>query len=587
MISLRHLARLLAAATACLPAMAVEPGARVDDFRLLDHRGDSHRLYYHADAPAIVLMVQGNGCPVVRQALPALRKVRDQFEPRGVVFRLLNANPQDSREEIATEAREFGIDMPILVDGGQLVAESLGVTRTAEVLVIDPRTRTLAYRGPVDDRLAYGAQKPAASAHYLADALEAVLAGRRPAVARVEPVGCLVDLPRHEPAPSYAADVAPLLAAKCAGCHRPAGIGPWAMTGYDKVRGFAPMIREVLRTRRMPPWHADPHYGSFEGDRSLTEAERRTLVRWVEVGAPRGEGTDPLLAVTAASDEWTLGPPDLVVEVPAFDVPATGVVDYRYPRAANPLDHDVWVRAIEIHPGDRAVVHHVLAGVDDPGAGNRDFVEQLAALGGYSPGRNPLPYPGDAGVLLRKGAGLRFQMHYTPNGRAVRDATRIGLYFHATPPRHAMRLKFVRAYDLRVPPRTPDHAVTVSHVFDRDVVLYSVMPHAHLRGKAARFTAVHPDGREEVLVSVPEYDFSWQSVYQFREPKILRAGTRVDFLMRWDNSARNPANPDPDRSVPWGDQTWDEMNAGWIRYREMLPGELAGVAHRGRTSTGH
>jgi hypothetical protein len=340
------------------------------------------------------------------------------------------------------------------------------------------------------------------------------------------------------------------------------------------------MIREVLRTRRMPPWHADPHYGSFEGDRSLTEAERRTLVRWVEAGAPRGEGTDPLLAVTAASDEWTLGPPDLVVEVPAFDVPATGVVDYRYPRAANPLDHDVWIRAIEIHPGDRAVVHHVLAGVDDPGAGNRDFIEQLAALGGYSPGRNPLPYPGDAGVLLRKGAGLRFQMHYTPNGRAVRDVTRIGLYFHAAPPRHAMRLKFVRAYDLQVPPRTPDHAVTVSHVFDRDVVLYSVMPHAHLRGKAARFTAVHPDGREEVLVSVPEYDFSWQSVYQFREPKILRAGTRVDFLMRWDNSARNPANPDPDRSVPWGDQTWDEMNAGWIRYREVAPGELAGVGSR-------
>jgi mono/diheme cytochrome c family protein/peroxiredoxin len=566
----------LAALLLAMPAAALEPGQRVDDFRLLDHRGDSRALYYHADAPAVVIMVQGNGCPVVRQALPALAELRGRFGPRGVEFLLLNA--QDDREAVAREAAEFGIDLPVLLDPVQLVASSMGVTRTAEVFVVDPRTRTLAYRGPVDNRLAYGAQKPAATRHYLADALEALLAGRQPAITQVEPVGCLVDMQKPAPA-SYAREVAPLLAEKCSGCHRPGGIGPWAMTGYERVRGFAPMIREVLRTGRMPPWHADPHFWSFEGDRSLTDAQRALLVRWVEAGAPRGDGPDPLLAVTPVTQDWALGKPDLVVEVPAFDVPATGVVDYRYPRAANPLDRDVWVRAIEIHPGDRSVVHHVLAGIDDPQTRGRDFVEQLAALGGYSPGRNPLPYPDGAGVLLRKGAGLRFQMHYTPTGKAVRDVTRIGLYFHDGPPAHELRLKFLRTHDLRIPPHAADHAVTVSHVFERDIVLYSLMPHAHLRGKAARFTATFPDGREEVLLSVPNYDFAWQSVYQLREPRVLPAGTRVDFLMRWDNSARNPANPDPARSVPWGDQTWDEMNAGWIRYRELAPGESARAAN--------
>jgi peroxiredoxin len=569
-----HVAAFSILAALPLAVAALEPGQRVDDFRLLDHRGDSRTLYYYADAPAVVIMVQGNGCPVVRQALPELRALRERYAARGVEFLLLNANPQDNREAVAKEAAEFGIDLPVLLDPVQLVASSLGVTRTAEVFVVDPRTRTLAYRGPVDDRLGYGTQKAAATRHYAADAIEALLAGRRPEVAKVEPVGCLVDLAKPAPV-SYSKEVAPLLAEKCAGCHRPGGIGSWAMTGHDSVRGFAPMIREVLRTGRMPPWHADPHYGSFEGDRSLTDAQRALLVHWVEAGAPRGDGPDPLLAVTPVAQEWSLGKPDLVVEVPAFDVPATGVVDYLYPRAANPLDRDVWVRAIEIHPGDRSVVHHVLAGIDDPQSRGREFVEQLAALGGYSPGRNPLPYPDGAGVLLRKGASLRFQMHYTPTGKAVRDVTRIGLYFHERQPAHELRLKFMMTRGLQIPPHAADHAVTVSHVFERDIVLYSLMPHAHLRGKAARFTVTFPDGREEVLLSVPNYDFGWQSVYQLREPRVLPAGTRVDFLMRWDNSARNHANPDPARTVPWGDQTWDEMNAGWIRYRELAPGESA------------
>ncbi len=556
-------------------AHALEPGSRVDNFRLLDHRGISHELHYLSDQKAIVLMVHGNGCPVGRQALPALKTVRDRFESRDVTFLLIDSHLHDDRASVAAEAKEFGIDLPVLLDETQLIAESLGVTRTAEVFVIDPRTWKLLYRGPVDDRLAYGAQKPASSSRYLEDALEATLAGKPVPVSRVEPVGCLVDFPRRDTTAdssrlTYSEQVAPLLRDRCSSCHRPGGVAPWAMTGYKAVRGFAPMIREVLRTGRMPPWYADRHHGQFVGDLSLPPEDVRTIVHWIEAGAPRGDGPDPLEAVAAADSEWPMGPPDLVVEIPAFDVPATGVVDYTYPTVPNPVGRDQWVRAIHILPGNRGVVHHVLAGIDDPAMrGQRPFIEQLAAFGGYSPGRNFMPFPDGSGVRLQAGANLMFQMHYTPNGKAVRDVTRVGYYFHKEPPAHEMRLQFMMTRGLRIPPNTKAHTESVAHVFERDVILYSLMPHAHLRGRAAKFIARFPDGREETLLSVPKYDFNWQTVYVLEEPRRLPAGTTVTFDMTWDNSAQNPANPDPSRTVPWGDQTWDEMNAGWLRYREI------------------
>ncbi|MEO8038513.1 MAG: redoxin domain-containing protein [Betaproteobacteria bacterium] len=563
-------------------AFALSPGDTVDNFRLLDQDGASHELRYLSDAKAVVLMVHGNGCPIVRQALPALRELRERYRDQGVEFLLINSNLQDGRDALATEATEFGIDFPILVDNTQLIGESLGIERTAEVFVIDPKTWRLAYRGALDDRLDYEKQKPAAQHHYVADALDALLGTQPVALARTATAGCLVNLPERNrgaehAAISYAGTIAPLLRKNCVACHRTGGVAPWAMTSYTMVRGFAPMIREVIRTRRMPPWHADPHYGHFAGDRSLAASEMQALVHWIEAGAPRGVGPDPLSGQQTERSEWTLGPPDLVVEVPAFDVPATGVIDYRYPSLPNPVGRDVWVRGIEIIPGDRAVVHHVLAGLQDAEQ-QSERVAQIAAFGGYAPGKNAFFFPEDTGVLLRKDARLQFQMHYTPNGKAARDVTRVGYYFAPNPPRHALHLTFLMKGSLAIPPRVKAHTESVEHVYDRAVMVYTLMPHAHLRGKAARFTAIHPDGRQEILLNVPKYDFGWQTTYVLAQPRILPAGTRVVFDMTWDNSAQNPANPDPDKTVHWGDQTWDEMNAGWIRYRFVDDGDVAQTA---------
>jgi len=566
----------------CVPAIALgaAPGDRVDNFRLLDHTGASHELYYLSDAKAVVLMAFGNGCPIVRHALPGLRELRDRYRKQGVEFLLVDSNRHDDRVAITEEVNSFAIDFPILIDQAQLIGESLALSRTAEVLVIDPKGWKLAYRGPIDDRLSYGAQKPAAREHYLADALEAVLAGRTPATTRVDPVGCLLDLPgpadrARRSTISYGEQIAPLLKEKCVTCHRAGGAAPFAMNRYETVRGFAPMIREVIRTKRMPPWHADPHYGSFAGDRSLSDEQAKMLVHWVEAGAKRGDGPDPLASAEPVQSVWTLGTPDLVVEVPAFEVPATGVVDYQYARADNPLDRDVWIRAVEILPGDRSVVHHALAGLDDPANGSQRAIRgQIGELGGYAPGLNAVPYPEGTGILLRKEADFRFQMHYTPIGKAATDVTRIGLYFAKEPPQHRLQMAMFFDTSLSIPPHAKAYSQSVEHVFDRDVMIYSLMPHAHLRGKAAKFTAHYPDGRQEVLLSIPKYDFAWQTIYALRQPKPVPAGARIVLDMTWDNSAQNPANPDPEKEVTWGDQTWDEMNVGWVRYRDAQDGEV-------------
>ena len=451
-----------AASIACLIAITAHASTRtrVDNFMLLDHHGAAHELYYYADAPAVVLIVQGNGCPIVRNALTDYSTVSEAYAPKGVEFFMLNANLQDGRATIAAEAEEWGIPYPILVDETQLVAESLGLTRTAEVLVVDPKTWEIAYRGPVNDRLSYERQKQSASEHYLRDALDALLGGTAVSVASRDAMGCLINLPgagADHAGISYSDTIAPMLQENCVACHQAGGIAPWAMTDYNMVRGFAPMIREVIRTKRMPPWHADPHIGQWQGDRSLSIEERQALVHWIEAGAPRGSGPDPLAATATAAPEWPLGQPDLIVKVPPFDVPATGIVDYQFPVVANPLDRDVWVRAMSVNPGSAEVVHHVLVGTTDVGAEARYSGEALMRnyLGGYAPGTQPQVMPEGTGVFLPKDTAFMVQMHYTPYGKPATDQTEIGLYFHDEPPANFLRHSVVLSPAISIPPEHP------------------------------------------------------------------------------------------------------------------------------------
>ncbi len=547
----------------------------VDNFSLLDHKGRAHELYYFDDAPAIAIMIQGNGCPIVRNAWSDYSAVRDQFAGKGVEFYMLNANKQDKRSTIASEAEDFSYDMPILNDETQLIAEALGVTRTAEVLVISPSDWSIIYRGPVNDRLGYGQQRAEAKEHYLADALNAAIADE-PVETRIRrSKGCIVNLPQVEKKAehaniSYSETIAPMLAENCASCHEEGGIAPWAMTDYSMIEGFGPMIREVVRTKRMPPWSADPHVGEFTNARGLTIAEKQTLVHWIEAGAPRGDGPDPLATRVSDATDWPLGQPDLIIEAPAFDVPASGIVDYQFPTVLNPMDRDIWVRAVTVVPGDKTVVHHALVGsseqVTKPGEGDYQDVFDNYLIG-FVPGAESYIYPESTGVFVKAGGEFRFQMHYTPSGRAVTDKTKLGLYFHDAPPKFPLRQQVALNVALGIPPNAADHKEQAYFEFDNPATIYMLFPHSHYRGKSSVFDVIYPDGREETILSVPDYDFNWQHTYSLAEPLDVPKGARLIHRTLYDNSARNLANPNPDRTVPWGLQSHDEMLYGSFMFR--------------------
>lgn len=563
MNTLRVGVSMIAAFCVAGSAAALTPGQVVDNFRLLDHKGDSHELYYLSDMKAVVLMAQGNGCKASRAAVPELKALRDKYRDQGVEFLMINSNLSDTRDAIVKEAEEAGIDLPIMMDPTQIIGESLDLKRNGEVFVIDPQGWKVAYRGPVSSK----------KGAHLAEAIDAVLAQQPVRTAQLDAPGCAIDMPeqkrRQQHAKiSYEKTIAPILIDNCVTCHREGGIGPWQMSSYMMVKGFAPMIREVIRTERMPPWHADPHYGVFKNDRSLSQEEIKTLVHWIEAGAPRGNGPDPLAELKKHWPEWAMGEPDLVLEIPAFEVPATGVIPYQDVRIKNTIGRDVWLKAIDYVPGERAVVHHIL-GYSMPAATER--ARGLGALGvsigGYVPGAAPIRYPEDTGVLLKKDAEFRFQIHYTTNGKAVQDKTRVGLYFQDEAPKYPMRNTVLLDWRIKIPPHTKAYTASASQVIDRDILVYSLTPHSHFRGKASNFVATYPDGKQEILLSVPKYDFNWQTTYGFATPKLLPKGTKLTHSTTYDNSVQNKANPDPNIEVRWGEQSWEEMLYGNVSFR--------------------
>ncbi len=556
-------------------ATAPAAPATIDNFMLSDTDYMGHELYRMTDAKVIVMVTTGNGCPIARNLTPHLKALKAQYGGQGVQFLMLNSNLQDGRDAIAKEKEEFGIDIPILMDTHQLVGEQLGVTRTAEVFVIDPKTWKIVYRGPLDDRMDYGTQKAKADHPWAADAIEAALAGRQALAANRQSPGCLIDFPERAKLAatriSYVKDVAPILEAKCVACHVEGGIGPFAMTSYEMVKGFSPMIRETLRTDRMPPWNADPHVGKFADDKSLSSVEIKTVVHWIEQGAPRGDGVDPLAAKRRVAEVWPLGKPDLILDLPQYKIPASGVVDYQRPIIVNPLTEGKWVRASTYVVNQRQAVHHFLSGYlkEIPKDGQANESRWGASLGGYAVGAESTLWPKNVGSYLPPGGALGFQAHYTPFGKEVTDASKIGLYFYkdGEKPDLMMRNSVVVDNSISIPAGEARHKETAYIDVPKEMLLYSAFPHAHYRGYASDLWLQLPDGSRKRILAMPRYDFNWQREYTFAQPLKIPAGSKLIANYWYDNSRQNPANPDAKRVVPWGDQSWDEMFYTAIRYR--------------------
>jgi hypothetical protein len=556
MQSMHRIRRLTFAALGLgAPLLAFAAPETLDNFRLTDQQGASHELYYLTDMKAVVLLAQGSECKGSQAAAATLEDLRAKYEPQGIRFLHINSNLPGSADSVTrpTVATHTTKGIPILVDETQLIGESIGFKRNGEVLIADPQGWKVTYRGGVGS---------------VPTVLDSMLTGAAVKAAASEVAGCAIKMPERDQKQahaqiSYEKTIAPMLMDKCVECHRTGGIGPWQMTSYEMIKGFAPMIREVVRTQRMPPADIDEHYNVFVNNRGLSLDQARTLVHWIEAGSPRGSGADPLLGQQKDWPQWPLGKPDLVVELPEFKVPATGTIPYQTLTVANPLDRDVWVRGVDWLPGQRTVVHHIIASAG--GAERRGAI----SLNNYVPGVEPLDLPPEAGILLPAKSTFHFQVHYTSSGKELVDRTKMGLYFRPDKPQYMFRSLVFANSKLRIPPNTKVHEETAEQTVKADAIIYTLHPHAHYRGKASRFVAYYPDGKTETLLNVPAYDFNWQGTYELEKPKLVPAGTRIVYTQWYDNSSQNKANPDPNREVTWGEQTWDEMIFGVIRYRNV------------------
>jgi hypothetical protein len=553
--------------------------ARADNFQLTDQHRMHYELAYYKYAPAIVIMTQANGSKASQAGAVELAKFADAYKAKGVVTLMMNSKLTDSREAVAAEMKKIGVDLPVMMDENQLVGESLGVSRDSEVFVIDPKTMKVAYHGPLDDRFAKASPntKSAAKTKFAADAVDALLAGKEIAAPRIDvKAGEVIAFPERANQAahakiSYAKDVAPIIEAKCVACHQEGGVAPFQLTNYDTIKGFSPMIRETVRTSRMPPYFADPHIGNFQNDQGLTADQKKTLVHWIEAGSPRGEGADPLASKKFVASPWpaSLGTPDYVVDLPPFAVKASGIIEYQNQIVPNPFKEDKWLKAVAFKPGERAVVHHMVSNhIPDPALKGGSGIPG-GSLGSYTPGAEAQRMAAGSGAPIPAGGKMYFQMHYTASGKEVVDKSQVGFYFHDKTPDFIKRSVVIRDSALMIPAGEARHVTYGSLEFPADAEIYTLYPHAHLRGVSVELTAVYPDGKKETLLSLPKYDFNWQRDYDPIEPIKIKAGTKLMAKWVYDNSEHNKANPDPTINVTWGEQTHQEMMYFRVNYRFM------------------
>lgn len=581
-------------------------GQRLANFTLKDaSTAKPTSLYSYRGKRAVVLVFLGTDCPVANLYAPRLAELNKAFRDRGVQFLGINSNAHDTPQQVAAHAKEHTLDFPVLKDEGNVVADAALIERTPEVLVLDGLAM-IRYRGAIDDQYGQGTRKPTPDHNFLRDALEEIVTGGRVKPTSTPVAGCLLDRVDPKPSPlargnasrvrpappeiisalkdqddaeeakigqvNYSADVAAIVQNKCQSCHRPGEVAPFPLLTYDDARKHSAMIREVIDDRRMPPWHADPRFGHFKDNRSLSSKERATLLAWVDQGAPLGDASKIPPSKTYP-EGWTIGTPDVVFEIPEPQtVPAQGTVEYLHLRVPTKFKEDVWVQAAEARPGDRAVVHHILVLIDD-----HNLLKGLKRDGkdshfcGYAPGSWPSIFPEGTAKKIPAGSDLIFQIHYTPIGKVRTDRSKVGFIFAKTPVKHQVITHGIAQEKFEIPPGEPNHPVKQSYTLDRDAHLLSFMPHMHLRGKSFRYDVTLPGGKPETLLSVPAYDFGWQSYYVLTEPLLLPKGTRIDCEAHFDNSAQNPYNPDPSKPVHWGDQTWQEMMIGYVDLIDEAP----------------
>jgi len=554
-------------------------------------------------------------CPLCRKFGPSLARIEDASRARGVKFVFVNVSGTDSAADMRKQVADLGLDGLYLNDAGGEVARSLRARTTTEVFVIDA-ANTLVYRGAVHDQYGVNFTLPEPRRRFLEDALDAALAGRAPEIQATSSPGCAIEPAKASagtaaadalaPSVTYARDISRIMAANCVECHREGGVGPFRLDTHDAVSRRATMIRTVTEAGTMPPWFAAPLHGAdhaplpspWSNDRAMSQAEKDAIAAWIAAGKPEGDPKDLPLPRAFAEDGWKIGTPDAVFQLPKpIAVKADGFMPYQNVLVPTNLTEDRWVKAVQIAPTDPSVVHHVLVfALDEDAAKDPAMRRRLGAdeasgyWAAYVPGNDSMVLPEGMARKLPANSSLLFQIHYTPNGKATSDQMKIGLVFADAPPKHLVRTAAVANIRLRIPPGAANHRETGQLRVPADAKILAFMPHMHVRGKAYRYELELPGQPKRTVLDIPKYDFNWQLRYELREPLEVPRGAVLHGTAWYDNSADNPANPDPTKTVRWGQQTVDEMMLGYIEYYiegedPMNPMDLPGRgALRGRVS---
>lgn len=542
-------------------------GDTIPDLRFKDIRALPRSLTDFGKNRAYVFVFTTTSCPLVRRSIPKMIELDGKYASQQVQFVAVNVGPNDTIRDMAAQAIEFDAAFPFVKDENLSCAKALGVTRTPGVAVLDGEKK-LVYRGRIDDQLRLGGARPEPSRRDLEEAIRETLEGHPVSASETTVDGCAIESPLppsvKRPAPTYHQDIAPILRKRCVSCHIEGSAAPFPLLTYRDTAAHAEMIGEVVADQRMPPWFANPKHGTFQNDPTLTPDERETIAAWVRSGRAEGDPIAESEPTPKTAPRWRIGEPDLVVTMlEEHTVPATGFVPYRNVLLPHLFLADTWVEAFEIRPENPAVVHHCnMAFITTKGAGEHTFIT------GHVPGGQPMDlgrFQNGTAFLIPKFAALGLQIHYTTTGKEETCRIQVGMRFPRQAVQKQIRHVMLDPHGIAIPPGHGAYAMRAAKTLDRDISLLGMFSHMHVRGKDMTFFATAPDTPRETLLQIPNYNFEWQLGYEI-EPgrKRLPKGTIIEAVAHYDNSAFNPYNPDPNRTVPWGEQTYDEMFNGFV-----------------------
>ncbi|MCB9935261.1 MAG: redoxin family protein [Planctomycetes bacterium] len=548
-------------------------GRLIPDLEFTDTEGKAGKLSDYKDKQALVIAVTNKGCPICKKYAPVLNEIVKAYSEKNVAFLLLNPMENESVEECKDAIGRYGFTARYVPDPKGVIAKALKVNSTGDCFVLDA-ARTLRYRGAVSDQFGLGYNLDEPRFNYLTDAIDSVLAGREVAVPATWAPGCLLELEAVAATGeiTWHNRVSRIVRDNCQECHRAGENGPFELMTYADVKANRTMIKRQVKNKLMPPWFANPEHGEFSNDRSLSDEDREALLGWIDNGCPEGDAKDAPLP-RKFTEGWKIGEPESVLQIPQpITVPAKGKVEYQYVKVKTSFDEDKWVQAMEIRPSAPQVVHHVLIFLKYPRNHPRasEQPDDRGGLAGYFmgmvPGQGEIVFPEGMGKFLPKGAEMTFQIHYTPNGEEVQDQPRLGMIFCKEKPKKEVTTTGVSNVFFEIPAGVDNHEVKAIHIAQQDMRVLSLMPHMHVRGKAYKYVAKLPSGEEITLLDIPRYDFNWQLVYVLREPIDLPKGSKIYATGWYDNSDKNPANPDPTKKVGFGEQTWQEMQIGYVNW---------------------